>query len=294
MNLHDQAAADARARARSARPLRRQSSARNTPSPIRRRRSPIWSRCATSITATRRWCCGRARSPKSRRSSSSPTRPRPRSCRRAATPAWSAGKFRITARSCCRSTRLDKIREVDPVSNTITCEAGVTLQRAREAAADGRPALSATAAVGRHLHHRRQSFDQCRRHRGARPRHRALACARPRSGAGRRPRAEQPQQAEEGQHRLRPEEPVHRRRRHARHHHRGGAAAGAAAALGRDRLRRRALAAGRGRSARPRHRAHRRRRHQLRDDGARRRRSRGQARRRRAAIRWPARIPGTC
>jgi FAD/FMN-containing dehydrogenase len=32
-------------------------------------------------------------------------------------------------------TRLDKIREVDPVSNTITCEAGVTLQHAREAAA---------------------------------------------------------------------------------------------------------------------------------------------------------------
>jgi FAD/FMN-containing dehydrogenase len=32
-------------------------------------------------------------------------------------------------------TRLDRIREVDPISNTITCEAGVTLQRAREAAA---------------------------------------------------------------------------------------------------------------------------------------------------------------
>ncbi|MCL6641213.1 MAG: FAD-binding oxidoreductase, partial [Candidatus Rokubacteria bacterium] len=31
--------------------------------------------------------------------------------------------------------RLDRIREVDPVSNTITCEAGVTLGRAREAAA---------------------------------------------------------------------------------------------------------------------------------------------------------------
>src|SRR6267142_66675 len=31
-------------------------------------------------------------------------------------------------------TRLDKIREVDPVSNTMTVEAGVTLQRAREAA----------------------------------------------------------------------------------------------------------------------------------------------------------------
>ncbi len=33
-------------------------------------------------------------------------------------------------------TRLDNIREVDPVSNTLTVEAGVTLQRAREAAAD--------------------------------------------------------------------------------------------------------------------------------------------------------------
>jgi FAD/FMN-containing dehydrogenase len=33
-------------------------------------------------------------------------------------------------------TRLDKIREVDAVSNTMTCEAGVTLQRAREAAAE--------------------------------------------------------------------------------------------------------------------------------------------------------------
>jgi D-lactate dehydrogenase (cytochrome) len=31
--------------------------------------------------------------------------------------------------------RLDRIREVDPVSNTMTCEAGVTLMRAREAAA---------------------------------------------------------------------------------------------------------------------------------------------------------------
>ncbi len=32
-------------------------------------------------------------------------------------------------------TRLDRIREIDPVSNTVTCEAGVTLQRVREAAA---------------------------------------------------------------------------------------------------------------------------------------------------------------
>src|ERR1700677_4545417 len=32
--------------------------------------------------------------------------------------------------------RLDRIREIDPTSNTITCEAGVTLQRTREAAAE--------------------------------------------------------------------------------------------------------------------------------------------------------------
>jgi len=31
--------------------------------------------------------------------------------------------------------RLDRVREVDPISNTVTCEAGVTLLRAREAAA---------------------------------------------------------------------------------------------------------------------------------------------------------------
>ena len=31
--------------------------------------------------------------------------------------------------------RLDRIREIDPTSNSLTCEAGVTLQRAREAAA---------------------------------------------------------------------------------------------------------------------------------------------------------------
>src|ERR1700720_1202715 len=32
--------------------------------------------------------------------------------------------------------RMHRIREVDPTSNTITCEAGVTLQRTREAAAE--------------------------------------------------------------------------------------------------------------------------------------------------------------
>ena len=177
---------------------------------------------------------------------------RPRSCRRAAIPGWSAGRSRITAK-CVLS--LDAARQDPRGRSRLQHHDGGSRRHAAARARGGgrgRPALSAAPAVGRHLHHRRQSLDQCRRHRGARARHRALACARPRSRAGRRPRAARPQQAEEGQYRLRPEEPVHRRRRHARHHHRGGAAAGAAAALGRDGLRRRALAAGRGRSARPR------------------------------------------
>ena len=66
--------------------------------------------------------------------------------------------------------RMDKIREVDATSNTITAEAGVSLGRVREAAAECRPALSAAAAVGRHLHDRRQSLDQCGRHRRRSPR----------------------------------------------------------------------------------------------------------------------------
>ena len=139
--------------------------------------------------------------------------------------------------------------------------------RARGGGAGG-PALSATAALGGDLHHRRQSLDQCRRHRRARPWHRALACARHRSRACGRTRAAQPQQAQEGQHRLRSQEPVHRRRRNARRDHRRGAATGAAAARGRDGLRRRALAGGGPRPARTCDRAHRGRRHQLRADAA--------------------------
>ena len=149
-----------------------------------------------------------------------------------------------------------------------------------------RPALSAAAAVGRHLHHRRQSLHQCRRHRRDCARHSALACARPRSRAGRRPRAAQSQQAEEGQYRLRPEEPVHRRRRHARHHHRRGVAAGAAAALDRDRVCRRCPRRRRRSICWHRRAAHVGRRNLVRDDAARRRRSRGQTSTRRAAIRW--------
>ena len=146
--------------------------------------------------------------------------------------------------------RLDRIREVDPTSNTMTCEAGVMLATRRRP--PPRPAgCSRFARRRRQLHHRRQSLDQCRRHRRARLRGRARARARARSGAGGRPRAQQSAQAQEGQYRLRPAAPVHRRRRHARHHHRGGAAAVPAPALGRDRLRRPAVARGRARAVQP-------------------------------------------
>ncbi len=149
-------------------------------------------------------------------------------------------------------TRLDKIREVDAVSNTMTVEAGVTLQRAREAAAEADrlyPQLlpsEGSCTIGGNL------VDQCRRHRGDRARHRARAC----SGLevvladGRVLHNLNKLKKDNTGYDL--QKHFHRRRRHARHHHRGGAAAGAAAARGGNRLRRRAVAAGRGRSARPR------------------------------------------
>ena len=114
-------------------------------------------------------------------------------------------------------------------------------RRARQGAGGGRrrgPPVSALARRRGQLHHRRQSLDQCRRHRCGgvwrRPRPRDGR----RGGARRRPGDAPPQQAQEGQHRLRPQEPVHRRRRHARHHHRRGAQALSGAEERRDRLRR--------------------------------------------------------
>src|SRR2546421_286917 len=47
----------------------------------------------------------------------------------------SGGQIPLNGEIVVSLNRVDRIREVDPVSNTITCEAGVTLQRAREAAA---------------------------------------------------------------------------------------------------------------------------------------------------------------
>ena len=112
------------------------SSATNTPSPIRRRRRLISSRCATCTAATRRWCCGRARSPRCRQilklanETSTPIVPQ------GGNTGLVGGQIPFDNEIVLSLNRLDRIREVDPASNTLTCEAGVTLQRAREAAAD--------------------------------------------------------------------------------------------------------------------------------------------------------------
>ena len=161
---------------------------------------------------------------------------RPRSCRRAAIPAWSAGKFRTTARWCCRcngSTRSARsIRSPTPSP----------ARPASRCSAPARPPPTVDRLYPQFL----PSEGSCTiggnlsTNAGGTA---ALAYGIARSHAlglevvladGRI--MQQPQQAEEGQHRLRSARPVHRRRRHARRHHRGGAAAGAAAEVGRDRL----------------------------------------------------------
>ena len=107
--------------------------------------------------------------------------------------------------------RLDKIREIDPASNTMTCEAGVVLQIA-QARGRSRPPVPAVARRGRKLHHRRQSLHQRRRHRGlgvwrgARNGARARGCARGWTDP------ERIVKTEEGQYRLRFAQPLHRRR----------------------------------------------------------------------------------
>ena len=83
--------------------------------------------------------------------------------------------------------RLDRIREVDATSNTMTAEAGVSLAAARKLPPRSTGCFR-SARRRRQLHHRRQSLHQCGRHRRGRLWHRARAGARPRSGAGGRPR----------------------------------------------------------------------------------------------------------
>ena len=132
--------------------------------------------------------------------------------------------------------RLDKIREVDTASNTMTCEAGVVLQVAQQRAADVDRLFplslgaEGSCTIGGNLSTNAGGTA-------------ALAYGVAREMAlglevvladGRD--AERAVEAEEGQHRLRSAQPLHRRRRHARHHHRGDAETVSEAARDRDRL----------------------------------------------------------
>ena len=85
---------------------------------------------------TRRWCCGRARSRRCRRSSSSPTRPKTAIVPQGGNTGLVGGQVPHHGEIVLSLNRLDKIREVDATSNTITAEAGVSLGRVREAAAN--------------------------------------------------------------------------------------------------------------------------------------------------------------
>ncbi len=155
----------------------------------------------------------------------SPARRARRWCRRAAIPGSSAAQVPdASGREIIVSlSRLDRIRELDPTSNTVTAEAGVVLQTIAGGGRRRRPAVSAVARLAGKLPDRRQPVLQCRRHRRARLRQCTRAVPWRRGGAAGRAGAGRSAQAEEGQYRLRPEGPVHRRRGHARHHHRRGA-----------------------------------------------------------------------
>ena len=119
--------------------------------------------------------------------------------------------------------RMDRIRESMPPSNTMTCEAGVVLQVAQQRAADVDRLFplslgaEGSCTIGGNLSTNAGGTA-------------ALAYGVAREMAlglevvladGRV--LQRAVEAEEGQHRLRSAQPVHRRRRHARHHHRGDA-----------------------------------------------------------------------
>ena len=190
--------------------------------------------------------------------------------------------------------RLDRIREVDPITNTMTCEAGVTLLRAREAAAAVDrlyPQLlpsEGTCTIGGNLSTNAGGTA-------------ALAHGIARSHALGIEVVLADGRVLNNLNKLKKDNTGYDLKNlfigaegTLGDHHRGGAAAGAAAARGGDGVRRRAVAGGSARPARPRDRAQRRRRDQLRADvadGHRRWCSRMAPA---AAIRCRRCIPGTC
>ena len=190
--------------------------------------------------------------------------------------------------------RLDRIREVDPTSYTITCEAGVTLQRAREAA----------AAVDRLYPQLLPSEGTCTI--GGNLSTNAGGTAAIAHGIARSHALGLEVVLADGR--------VLNDLNKLKKDNTGydlknlfiGAegtlgvitaavlAAGAAAALGRDRLCRRRLGGSRARTSGHRAGTHRRRRHELRDHDAGRHRAGAAPRRKAAAIRSRRRMPGTC
>ncbi len=190
--------------------------------------------------------------------------------------------------------RLDKIREIDPASNTMTCEAGVVLQIAQAARQRGRSAVPAVARRRGQLHHRRQSLHQCRRHGSAGLWRRARDGARAGSRARRRADTERAVEAEKRQHRLRPAQSLHRRGRYARHHHGGDAETVSEAARGGDRLCRPAIAGAGAQAALDRAERGGRQPHQLRTAGRHRGRFQPASRHRHPRSAARASIPGTC
>ena len=106
-------------------------------SPIQPSRPPIWSRCAASTTRALPWCCGPGSVAEVAAilalASETGTPIVPQGGNTGLVggqiPHDSGEEIVLSLK------RLDRIREVDATSNTITCEAGVILQRAQEAAA---------------------------------------------------------------------------------------------------------------------------------------------------------------
>ena len=134
----------------------------------RRSRNPIWSRRGASGAAPPGSSSGRLRPRRSRRWCGSAPKPGCRSCRRAAIPASSAAASRPRTGSniVLALGRMNRIRAIDPVNFTMTVEAGCILAHLQRGGRRGRPAVPAQPRRRGQLPDRRQSVDQCRRHRG--------------------------------------------------------------------------------------------------------------------------------
>ena len=230
---------------------------------------PIWPNGAAAIPGSaRRWCCAQ---PPRRRSAGRGADCAPRPALPIVPQGGNTGLVGGSipsadgARSLISLARMNRIRAIDPINNTITVEAGCVLARRcsrRRRDADRLFPLSlgaeGTCQIGGNLSTNAGGM-QVLRYGNARDLVLGLEVVLP-DGHG----LERPARPAQGQHRLRPEAAVHRRRGHARHHHRRRAAScsrgraqiatafvARARARGRDRFSLREPA---GRQRRPRHR----------------------------------------